>query len=87
MIPVQDLLHRIQWDAEFGRGAFEIGYVDRVAGGIVRVPLHDVRVEQGRLIVQNLLEEDGSPATVPLHRVREVWRDGLLIWERTRLRT
>ena len=82
MIPIQDLLHRIQWDAEFGRAAFEIGYVDRVAGGTVRVPFSDVRLEHGLLLVVNAFEEDGSPPTIPLHRIREVWRDGRLIWDR-----
>jgi uncharacterized protein (UPF0248 family) len=82
VIPIQDLLHRIQWDGEFGRAAFEIGYVDRVAGGTVRVLFRDVRVEHGQLVVQNAFDEDGSPATIPLHRVRQVWRDGRLIWQR-----
>jgi uncharacterized protein (UPF0248 family) len=82
MIPIQDVLHRIQWDSEFGTARFEIGYVDRVAGGTVRVPFRDARLEHGQLAVQNVFEEDGSPATIPLHRVREVWRDGLLIWQR-----
>lgn len=82
MIPIQDLLHRIQWDAEFGGAAFEIGYVDRVAGGTVRVPFSEVRLEQGQLVVLNAFEGDGSPAAIPLHRVREVWRDGRLIWKR-----
>ena len=82
MIPIQDLLHRIQWDREFGRAAFEIGYVDRVAGGNARVPFSDVRLEHGQLVVPNAFEEDGSPATIPLHRIREVWRDGQLLWQR-----
>jgi uncharacterized protein (UPF0248 family) len=82
VIPIQDLLHRIQWDGEFGRAAFEIGYVDRVAGGTVRVPFRDVSLEQGQLVVLNVFEEDGGPATIPLHRVRRVWRDGRLIWQR-----
>lgn len=82
MIPIQDLLHRIQWDREFGRAVFEVGYVDRVAGGTVRVPFSDVQLEHGQLVVLNAFEGDGSPATIPLHRIREVWRDGRLIWQR-----
>ena len=39
MIPIHELLHRIHWDPEFGKGAFEIGYEDHIAGRIVRVPL------------------------------------------------
>jgi uncharacterized protein (UPF0248 family) len=56
--------------------------VDRVAGATVRVPFSDVRLEHGQLVLLNAFEEDGSQATVPLHRVREVWRDGRLIWQR-----
>ena len=82
MTPIQALLHRIQWDREFGKAAFEVGYLDRVAGGTVRVSFHDVRVEHGQLVALNAFAEDGSPATIPLHRVREVWRDGRLIWRR-----
>jgi uncharacterized protein (UPF0248 family) len=87
MIPIQDLLHRIQWDREFGSATFEVGYIDRVAGGTVRVPFRDLRLERGQLVVQNLFEEDGTNATIPLHRVREVRRDGRLIWQRGPFRT
>ena len=38
MQPVQDLLHRIRWDQVFAEADFEIGYYDRVADWIVRVP-------------------------------------------------
>lgn len=30
MIPIHDLLSRIQWDREFGRDAFVLGYYDRI---------------------------------------------------------
>jgi hypothetical protein len=38
VIPIQDVLHRLQWDAEFARGGFEIGYFDRVQGRILWGP-------------------------------------------------
>ncbi len=37
MIPIQQLLSRIQWDQEFGRGEFVLGYYDRVLEEIVGV--------------------------------------------------
>jgi uncharacterized protein (UPF0248 family) len=83
MIPIRDLIHRIQWDEAFGRAAFEIAYLDRVAGGTLRVPFGDVRLESGWIVVRNATEEDGSQAAIPLHRIREVWRDGQLIWQRS----
>jgi hypothetical protein len=38
VIPIQDLLHRIRWDAEFGKAQFVIGYYDRVACFDASVP-------------------------------------------------
>lgn len=83
MIPIQDLLHRIQWDTEFGKAEFEIGYFDRVTGKIVHVPFRHVRFERGEHFALEAVEDDGSVHAVPLHRVREVWRNGELIWQRT----
>jgi uncharacterized protein (UPF0248 family) len=82
MTPIQDLLHRIRWDPEFGAAAFEVGYLDRVAGGVVRVPFADVRLESGNGLALETADSDGTVHTIPLHRVREVWRNGELIWQR-----
>ena len=82
MIPIQDLLHRIQWDKEFGKADFEIGYFDRVTNKTVRVPFRRVHFEKGEHFALEAIEEDDSVHTVPLHRVREVWRNGALIWQR-----
>ena len=82
MIPIQDLLHRIQWDPEFGAAEFVIGYHDRLARKLVRVPFRRIRFVSGERFAFEALEEDGTVHSVPLHRVREVWRDGRLIWER-----
>jgi hypothetical protein len=30
----------------------------------------------------DLVDEAGAAHSIPLHRVREVWRDGSLIWQR-----
>ncbi len=82
MMPIQDLLHRIRWDPEFGKGEFEIGYEDRVAGRNVRVPFRRLNLEPGEHFAFDAVEDDGSTHMVPFHRIREVWRDGKLIWQR-----
>jgi len=80
--PIQDLLHRILWDPEFGKGEIEIGYDDHLAARVVRVPLERVRLERGERFAFQAVEDDGSTHMVPFHRVREVWRDGESIWRR-----
>ena len=79
MIPIHELLARIRWDPEFGQGRFELGYLDRVQRRILRVPLCELQFEPGRF---RFAGPDGSMHEVPFHRVREVYRDGALIWHR-----
>ena len=82
MVPIQDVLHRIQWDPACRGSAFELGYIDRVAGTIVRVPFGDVRLDALRPAALTLHDAAGSSIRIPLHRVRRVWRDGVIFWER-----
>ncbi len=81
MIPLHELLSRIDWDPEFGRGEFRIGYLDHLHDGLVYVPLHDVCRENGHFSFE-VTDEDGMVHNVPYHRVKEVWKDGALIWQR-----
>jgi len=39
MLPIHELLNRIRWDKEFGRGDFRIGYYDSIEDRLIRVPL------------------------------------------------
>lgn len=82
MIPIQDLLHRIHWDTEFGRGRFEIAYADHATRDLVRVPLDAVRLDPGEPFGFELTGIDGEERFIPFHRVREVYRDGARIWQR-----
>ena len=82
MIPIQDLLHRIRWDPAFGRGRFEIAYLDRVAGGLERLPFEAVLLDPAEPFGFQATSKDEEPRFIPYHRVREVHRDGELIWSR-----
>jgi uncharacterized protein (UPF0248 family) len=82
MIPIQDLLHRIRWDPDFGRGEFLIGYYDRLRRCVVQIPFARIQFEPGDHFSFTAVEADGSLHQVPLHRIREVHRNGDLIWQR-----
>jgi len=82
VIPIQDLLHRIQWDRAWRGSVFEIGYLDRVVGRMIRVPFGAVQVRPGARGGLMVTDPDGAVRRIPLHRVREVRRDGVVIWER-----
>ncbi|MEW6764495.1 MAG: DUF504 domain-containing protein [Pseudomonadota bacterium] len=82
MMPIHELLNRIHWDHAFGAAAFRVGYVDRLAGGLVRGELREPFLREGEHFTVVLWDEKGEPHEVPLHRIREVWRDDQLIWQR-----
>lgn len=81
MQPIHELLHRIKWDPEFGKGEFVLGYEDRLAGGEVLVPMRSIGLDPGS---HSFSVNDGSDsvAHVPLHRVHTVYKDGVTIWRR-----
>jgi uncharacterized protein (UPF0248 family) len=82
MMPIQDLLNRIRWDRELPKAFFEIGILDHVQQKIVRVPFRSIRFEVGNHFSFQLGNDTGELLTIPFHRIREVYQNGLLIWRR-----
>jgi uncharacterized protein (UPF0248 family) len=82
MIPLQKLLSRIRWDPRFGRGRFELAYVDHRRAGLVRIALDQVRLRAGNRFSFDCVDADGEAVSIPFHRVRVVYRDGVPIWKR-----
>lgn len=82
MIPIHALLARIRWDAEFARARFVVGYWDRVARRVCRADLSEVTWDPDNPAFFDLTDAAGQLHSIPYHRLREVWRDGQLIWRR-----
>jgi uncharacterized protein (UPF0248 family) len=84
MQPLQDLLHRIRWDPDFGKGRFALGYRDRVTRQDRIVPFASVSFDPARPGFFSMQDEDGIVRHIPLHRVRTVFKDDAVIWQRPR---
>lgn len=84
MIPIHQLLSRIRWDPGFGRDRFVIGYYDRVEGKMNHVGLRDVELDPESRFMFQVRDEEGESHSIPFHRVKEVFRNGELIWHRKR---
>lgn len=82
MTPIHELLNRIRWDKEFGRGDFLIGYYDRIEHRLIRVPLREIFFEPDDHFSFDLIDHDGVLHSIPLHRIKELYKDGELIWYR-----
>jgi len=82
MQPIDELLSRIRWDAEFGAGYFEVAYADHVSATLIRVPLQRLEFEAGNHFAFQVQTPADECRTIPFHRVRAVYKDGQLIWQR-----
>jgi uncharacterized protein (UPF0248 family) len=81
METIRELLSRIRWDDAFGRGTFEVGIYDRVADAVEFHDLEELQLEKGNHFSFSL-RIDSEVLTVPFHRIREVRKNGQLIWKR-----
>jgi uncharacterized protein (UPF0248 family) len=82
MQPIHELLSRIRWDADFAKGRFEIGYYDRITRRVQVVPLSSISLSAEDPGTFVLIDEEGAAHHIPLHRVRSVYKNGELIWQR-----
>ncbi|MDT8385616.1 MAG: DUF504 domain-containing protein [Gammaproteobacteria bacterium] len=82
MIPIHELLNRIRWDADYGKADFVIGYYDRVAERIIQLPLTSIGFDAEDAFDFTFVDEEGQTHSIPLHRIRQVFRNGELVWER-----
>ncbi len=83
MIPLHELLNRVRWDEAFGRAEFELGYYDRVTGEIIFVPLASATFERTDDETFSIEDTSGRRISIPFHRVKQVRRNGAVIWSRS----
>ena len=82
MITIRELLNRIRWDPQFGQGRFAVGYYDRVMNRVIVVPFREIHFDPGDHFAFQFINDEGETHNVPLHRIRDVYKDGERIWHR-----
>lgn len=82
MIPIHKLLKKIVWDREFGRAEFALKYYDRLEDRLIKIDFQEIFFEEASPFAFHLLDSDGIAHTIPLHRIKEVYRNNELIWQR-----
>ncbi len=76
MQPIHELLNRIHWDSEFGKGEFELWFLDRVAAQLIKLPFHEITFIPGDHYFCHYLDQEGVDHNVPFHRVKAVYQNG-----------
>jgi uncharacterized protein (UPF0248 family) len=82
MQPVHELLDRIHWDEEFGKGEFELEFVDRFEASLIRLKFKEIAFVPRDHFFFHYLDEEGLEHNVPFHRIRSVYKNGECIWHR-----
>jgi uncharacterized protein (UPF0248 family) len=82
MIPIHELLNRIRWDKEYGDAEFVIRYYDHVEDRIVSVALTELTFDKEDHFDFELKDDEGEWHSIPLHRIRQVFRNRELVWQR-----
>ena len=85
MQPVQELLSRIRWDKEYGDADFRLAYYDRIEEQLIRVPFRELYFDEEDHFGFQVIDDQGVTHNIPYHRVKEIYRNGELIWQRTQV--
>ena len=78
MMYIGDLLNKIRWDKNLKPEEYVIVYFDRIAERTFEAPFTALG-RDGNFFT---ITVNGRKTSVPLHRIRQVKRNGKVIWER-----
>jgi uncharacterized protein (UPF0248 family) len=76
---ILDLLNRIRWDKNLNPDEYSIVYEDRVDNTNKQILFKDIKRIEGTFII---IEKDGEEINIPIHRIRQVKRNGKSVWKR-----
>lgn len=79
MITIRELLNKIRWDEQEDSSQYEIYYLDRVENILKKIYYEDIVELEG--LFMDLLIED-KLTSVPLHRIKVVKKDDIVVWKR-----
>lgn len=78
MQPIQDLLNKIKWDKREDPKQYSLFYFDRILNTLIKVPYTKIKRIEGTFMILDNEEE----SNIPLHRVKKVVKDNVVVWER-----
>lgn len=83
MQPIHELLSRIRWDEEFASNEFRIAYYDRIEDRLIQIPFHALYFDEQDHFAFQVVDQEGETHHIPYHRVKELYKNGELIWHRS----
>ena len=78
MQPIHELLNKIKWDKREDPDDYLIFYYDRILKKLIQIPYNKIKRIEGSFMVLDNEEE----SNVPLHRIKRVEKNNVVVWER-----
>ena len=79
MLYILDLLNKIKWDKKENPDDYSIAYFDRISNKKENIKYVNIKKIEGRFIV---VERKNKEVNIPLHRIKEVSKKGVVVWKR-----
>ena len=79
MQPIKDLLNKIKWDKRENPGNYSIYYFDRISKKLIKIGYNEIKGADGNFIV---VEKNNEEAYIPMHRIKEVRKNNIIVWKR-----
>ena len=77
MIPIKELINKIKWDKRENPEDYALWFLD--LDKLVEMKYTDIKNIDGNFMV---VEKEGEEIEIPLHRIREVRKKGVVVWKR-----
>ncbi len=74
MIPIKQFLNKIKYSGKFNDAKIVIYYLDRIKNTLISVKYKALKIEGDYFIIEG--------KEIPLHRIREIRYDGVIMWKR-----
>ena len=79
MIPIHELISKIKWDQNENPEAYSLFYYDRIKKSLIEFKFTEIeRIEDSFIKIFRDLEL----ISIPFHRIKQVKKEGKIIWER-----
>jgi uncharacterized protein (UPF0248 family) len=79
MITIEKLIHKIEWDDRECPSDYSLYYIDRITNKKMEIKFTSIKeIVDGVM----LLKINDIDTQIPLHRIREVRKNNVVVWER-----
>ncbi len=75
MIPIKQFLNKIKYSNKFKKENITVHYFDRIENKLIPLQYKSIKIDKDFLMTEGKV--------IPLHRIREIRNNNILIWKRS----